>query len=171
MTCYYNFLIMRMQIILLKEEVGIMNIVRWNPYRDVNDMIRTMNRFFEDEPTARGYNREKGCWAPAVDIEENDTQVMLKAEMPGFSPEEIDISLKEDMLEIKAEAKSEEEKVEKNYIRRERRCGSFYRAFELSEGLDTANAKASYKNGLLELVIPKKVKETVPEIKIKVNQE
>lgn len=171
MTIYYNFLIMRMQIILLKEEVTIMNIVRWNPYRDVNDMIRTMNRFLEEDPLARNYNREKCCWAPAVDIEENDTQVTLKAEIPGFNPDEIDISLKEDMLEIKAETKSEEEKVEKNYIRRERRSGSFYRAFELSEGLDTANAKAGYKNGLLELVIPKKAKEAVPEIKIKVNQE
>ena len=147
-----------------------MNIVRWSPYREVTDMIRTMNRLMEDD-MPRPYTREKGCWAPAVDIEEDDKQVMIKAEMPGFAPEEIDIDLKEDRLEIKAETKVEEEKAERNYIRRERRCGSFYRAFELSEGLDTANAKASYKNGLLELVIPKKVKETVPEIKIKVNQE
>jgi len=148
-----------------------MNIVRWNPYREVNEMMRTMNRVFEEDPVLRGYNRDKGCWTPAVDIEEDEKQVVLKAEMPGFAPEEIDINLKENMLEIKAETKVEEEKAEKNFIRRERRCGSFYRAFELSEGLDVSNAKANYKNGLLELAIPKKAKETAPEFKIKVNQE
>lgn len=151
-------------------EVTIMNIVRWNPYREVTDMIRTMNRLMEED-APRSLHREKGCWAPAVDIEEDDKQVVLKAEMPGFSPEEIDIDLKEDRLEIKAETKVEEEKAEKNYIRRERRCGSFYRAFELAEGLDTVNAKASFKNGLLELTIPKKAKEAAPSFKIKVNAE
>ncbi|HOA15699.1 MAG TPA: Hsp20/alpha crystallin family protein [Bacillota bacterium] len=148
-----------------------MNIVRWNPYREVNEMIRTMNRVFEEDPIFRGYNREKDCWTPAVDIEEDEKQVVLKAEMPGFAPEEIDINLKENMLEIKAETKVEEEKSGKNFIRRERRCGSFYRAFEISDELEVANAKANYKNGLLELVIPKKAKETAPEFKIKVNQE
>ncbi len=147
-----------------------MNIVRWNPYREVTDMIRTMNRMMDDD-IPRPYTREKGCWAPAVDIEEDEKQVVLKAEMPGFSPEEIDIDLKEDRLEIKAETKVEEEKAEKNYIRRERRCGSFYRAFELAEGLDTVNAKASYKNGVLELTIPKKAKEEAPSFKLKVNAE
>lgn len=147
-----------------------MNIVRWSPYREVTDMIRTMNRLMEDD-MPRPYTREKGCWSPAVDIEEDDKQVMIKAEMPGFAPEEIDIDLKEDRLEIKAETKVEEEKTEKNYIRRERRCGSFYRAFELAEGLDTANAKANYKNGVLELTIPKKAKEEAPSFKLKVNAE
>lgn len=156
--------------LLINRGVRIMNIVRWNPYREVNDMIRNMSRIMEDD-SSRGYNSEKGCWSPAVDIEEDDKQVVLRAEMPGFAPEEIDINLKESMLEIKAETKVEEEKPERNYIRRERRCGSFYRAFELAEGLDTVNAKASYKNGVLELAIPKKAKEEAPQFKIKVNAE
>lgn len=147
-----------------------MNIVRWNPYREVNDMIRSMTRLMEDD-SYKGYDREKNCWTPAVDIEEDDKQVVLRAEMPGFAPEEIDINLKESMLEIKAETKVEEDKSAKNYIRRERRCGSFYRAFELAEGLDTANTKASYRNGVLELAIPKKAKEEAPQFKIKVNAE
>lgn len=148
-----------------------MNIVRWSPYRDVNDMFRTMSRVFEEDQALKGYSREKGCWAPAVDIEEGEQEVILRAEMPGFNPEEIDINLKADRLEIKAESKTEEEKVEKNFIRRERRCGSFYRAFELADGLDISNAKANYKNGVLELAIPKKAKEKAPEFKVKVNQE
>jgi HSP20 family protein len=155
---------------LLQKEVRIMNIIRWSPYREVDNVIRTMGRLMEDD-SLRGCNQEPGRWSPAVDIEEDEQQVLLKAEMPGFNPDEIDINLKEGMLEIKAQTNAEEEKPQKNFIRRERRCGFFYRAFELADELDISNAKATYKNGVLELVMMKKAKQIAPEFKVKVSAE
>ncbi len=75
--------------------------------------------------------------------------------MPGLEKQDIKINLIEDRLEISAETKREEEKKEKGYVYRERRAGSYYRAISLPSPVDPDNAKASYKNGVLEIKMPK----------------
>ena len=77
------------------------------------------------------------------------------AEMPGLEKEDIKINVTEDRLEISAQTKHEEKKEEKGYVYRERRSGSYYRAISLPSPVDPDNSKAAYKNGVLEIKMPK----------------
>lgn len=92
---------------------------------------------------------------PFVDIVETEKELIATAEMPGLEKEEIKINLTEDRLEISAETKYEEEKEEKGYVYRERGAGRYYRAMSLPSPVDPDNSKASYKNGVLEIKMPK----------------
>src|SRR5574341_1438439 len=124
-----------------------------------------MNRMFEEfwgRPGRRLLTSgEKGEIVPAeyrqpsIDLVETDKEIIATAEMPGLEKEDIKINLAEDRLEISAETKKEEEKKEKGYVYRERRSGSYYRAISLPSPVDPDEAKASYKNGVLEIKMPK----------------
>lgn len=147
---------------------------------DVRDDFRRfeemMNRMFEDfwgrprrqllPSGERGETLPAEYRQPFIDIAETDKEVIATAEMPGLEKEDIKINLTEDRLEISAETKKEEEKREKGYVYRERRSGSYYRAIALPSPIDPNNAQALYKNGILEIKMPKtKIKEK-KEIKV-----
>ncbi|HEX9872690.1 MAG TPA: Hsp20/alpha crystallin family protein [Candidatus Tectomicrobia bacterium] len=135
-----------------------MALARWNPNRDMmsvrDEMSRVLNEVF-----GRGASDESawvsGAWTPPVDIYETDEALVLKAELPGFSKDDISIELKENTLVIKGERKHEDEVKEGNYHRMERSYGAFQRAFMLPMTVDQEKVKASYKDGILELRLPK----------------
>jgi HSP20 family protein len=103
---------------------------------------------------------------PSIDVVETDREVIARAEMPGLDKENIKINLTEDRLEISAETNEEEEKKEKGYVYREMRSGSYYRAIALPSPVDPNNAQASYKNGILEIKMPKTEVKEKKEIKV-----
>jgi HSP20 family protein len=135
-----------------------MALARWTPYRDLMSVRDEMNRVF-NEAFGRGTNDESswfsGTWAPPVDIYETDGALVLKAELPGFSKDDISIELKENTLVIKGERKHEDEVKEGNYHRMERTYGAFQRSFVLPTTVDREKVNASYKDGILELRLPK----------------
>jgi HSP20 family protein len=135
-----------------------MALARWTPYRDVMSVRDEMNRLF-NEFFGRSTGEEgtwfSGSWTPPVDIYETDEALVLKAELPGFSKDEIGIELKENTLVIKGERKREDEMKEGNYHRVERAYGAFQRSFMLPTTVDHEKVKASYKDGILELHLPK----------------
>jgi HSP20 family protein len=135
-----------------------MALARWTPYRDVMSVRDEMNRVF-NEVFGRGTNDESswfsGTWAPAVDIYETDDALVMKAELPGFSKDDINIELKENTLVVKGERKHEDEVKEGNYHRKERMYGAFQRSFMLPATVDREKVSASYKDGILELRLPK----------------
>ncbi len=92
---------------------------------------------------------------PFIDVIETEKEVIATADMPGLEKENIKINLTEDRLEISAETEHEEKKEEKGYVYRERSSGSFYRAISLPSPVDPDNSKATYKNGVLEIEMPK----------------
>jgi len=92
---------------------------------------------------------------PFIDIIDSDKELIATAEIPGFEKEDMSINLTTDRLEISAETKKEEKKEEEGYIYRERHSGKYYRAVSLPSTIDPDNAKASYKNGVLEIKMPK----------------
>lgn len=92
---------------------------------------------------------------PFIDVVETDKEVIATAEMPGLEKEDIKINITEDRLEVSAEVRREEERKEKGYEYRERRTGAFYRSVSLPAPIDTDNSKATYKNGVLEIRMPK----------------
>jgi HSP20 family protein len=117
-----------------------------------------MNRVF-NEAFGRANNDESawfsGAWSPPVDIYETDDALVLKAELPGFSKDDINIELKDNTLVIKGERKREEEVKEGGYHRTERVYGAFQRSFMLPTTVDQEKVKAGYKDGVLELRLPK----------------
>ncbi|HSF31619.1 MAG TPA: Hsp20/alpha crystallin family protein [Candidatus Tectomicrobia bacterium] len=135
-----------------------MALARWTPYRDIMSVRDEMNRVM-NEVFGRGTNDESawvsGAWSPPVDIFETDEALVMKAELPGFSKDDISIELKDNSLVIKGERKYEDEVKEGNYHRRERAYGPFQRSFMLPTTVDQEKVKASYKDGILELRLPK----------------
>ena len=105
----------------------------------------------------------------AVDIYETDDHVVVQTAIPGVQAEDIDVSVTGDTLTIKAETKEEQEVKGENYLRRERRFGSFRRSIVLPDGLETDNVEADYTNGVLTLKFPKseEVKPKTIEVKAK----
>jgi HSP20 family protein len=135
-----------------------MALARWTPYRDILSVRDEMNRVF-NEAFGRANNEDStwhsGAWSPAVDIYETDEALVMKAELPGFTKDDIYIELKDNTLVIKGERKREDEVKEGNYHRTERMYGAFQRVFMLPTTVDQEKVKAAYKDGILELHLPK----------------
>jgi HSP20 family protein len=135
-----------------------MAIVRWNPQRDLMQMREEMDRLF-NQFLRRGEGEEatlaQGLWAPPVDIYETDDAFMLKAELPGFTKEDVSIEIHENRLIIRGERKRETEAKEDQYHRLERAYGRFERAFCLPTTVDAEQIQATFKDGVLELRLPK----------------
>ncbi len=107
-------------------------------------------------------------WSPNIDIAENDDEIIIKAEIPGIDPKDIDISIAGETLTIKGEKKEEMENKGKHYHRVERSYGSFTRAINLPAPVMTDKVKAEDHNGVLEITLPKMEKAKAKRITVKV---
>lgn len=105
-------------------------------------------------------------WAPAVDIKEEENRYVVKADLPGVSSKDIEITMENNMLTVSGQRKSEKETNEKGYHRIERSYGSFTRSFSFPQNADAEGIKASNKDGVLEIVIPKKASSLPKKIQI-----
>jgi HSP20 family protein len=141
----------------------------WRPFGELSSLRREMDRlwenFFGERPLTRMWERE---WAPSLDISETKDNFVVKAEVPGIDAKDIDISLTGDVLTIKGEKKQEREEKEEDYHLVERSYGSFYRSVRLPAEVESNKIKASYKNGILAITLPKSEKVKAKEVKIKV---
>lgn len=148
-----------------------MTLMNWDPWRDIADMRTTFNRLFgETTPgTAIAGHTVAGSWMMPVDIAETADGFLVKAELPGMKPEEIEITVADNQVTLKAQRTEEREEKGVNYIRSERRLGSFYRSFALSAPVDDTRVTATYKDGVLEVSLPKS--EAVKPKQIRVQSE
>jgi len=139
------------------------------PMRDFDRMRREMDRlwdsFFERGPRAV----ETGEWYPSLDVAETKNDIVVKAEVPGMDQKDIDISLSDGVLTIKGEKKQEREEKDENYHLVERSYGNFARSIRLPSEVMTEKINASYKNGVLKILLPKSDEAKKKEIKIKVD--
>jgi HSP20 family protein len=135
-----------------------MAIIRWDPFRDMVTLREKMNRLFEDAVTGRGEDKDitSSSWAPAVDIFENENELVLTAEIPGIDEKDVEIKIEDNTLTLKGERKFEKETKEENYHRIERSYGSFYRAFTLPQSVDAEKVQAEHENGVLKITMPKR---------------
>ncbi len=141
-----------------------------DPFDQLEGLQREMNRLFNFSlgrfpETNSIFN---GNWAPALDVYDNKDRFVIKAELPGLTRDEIDVSLEDNILTIKGEKKKNSEVKEEHYLRSERFYGSFQRSIGLPAGADAGKAKATFKDGVLELVLPKKEEAKPRQIKIDV---
>ena len=148
-----------------------MAIVRWQPFCDLMATERGFDRLFRDAfssvlPVREGELPTR-AWAPAVDICENENNIVLKAELPGVDPKDVEVRVEDNTLYLKGERKFEKDTKQENYHRIERSYGSFARSFALPNSIDAERVAAEYKDGLLTLTLPKR-EETKPKT-IKIN--
>lgn len=148
-----------------------MAIVRWDPFQDLISLQERMSRLFEQTLDRSRGEREgmvAGTWAPAVDIYETPDSIVLQAELPGLSKDDIDIQVRDNVLTLKGERRSEKEVKEGNYLRVERAYGGFQRAFTLPAAVQADKIRAVFKDGVLDVSIPKAEEAKPKQIKIDV---
>ena len=149
-----------------------MAIVRWDPFRDVVTLQDRMNRMFDQALSrTRAYDEEgltASTWAPAVDIFETAENIVMKAELPGVSRENIDIQVRDNTLTLKGERKFEREVKDENYLRIERSYGAFQRAFSLPTVIQQDKIEAVFKDGVLEVMLPKAEEAKPKQVKVEV---
>ncbi len=122
------------------------------------------DRLFEDELLPL---RGEKSWAPAFDISENEKEYIVSAELPGIDEKNLDVTISGGMLSVKGEKKQEKEEKGETYHRIERTYGSFHRSFRIPDAVQEDKVDATYKNGILKLVIPKSEGSAVKKIQIK----
>ena len=127
---------------------------KWEPFRDLVSVRADMDRLFNTFFGRLSEDRE-GFWAPALDIEETNGNLIVKAEIPGMKKEDIKVSVHDNMLTITGERKQENEKKEKTYHLIERSYGRFSRVITLPSEVDGDKVKAEYKDGILNITFAK----------------
>ncbi len=139
-------------------EEMIMNIVKYDPFREFLGLQDEMNRLFKGVVPAAA-NREDmlgGAWAPKVDIFENKDNLVLEAELPGMTRDDFELSFENNVITLKGERKFEKKTENDNYHRVERSYGAFTRSFTLPHTVTPEGAKAEFNNGILHVSLPKR---------------
>jgi HSP20 family protein len=130
-------------------------LVRWEPFRELaslqGEMSRLMNGLF-DSP---GANRQTQSWVPTLDVWETENELVYAFDLPGIPEEKISIEVSDDTLTISAERERTVNESSDRYFRFERRYGTFSRAVGLPQGVDESQISANYKDGVLEVHVPK----------------
>jgi HSP20 family protein len=136
-----------------------MALIRWEPAREINSLQQEVNRLFNtffDAPAAGGAaNGPARRWVPAMDLIETEDHFVLRADLPGLSESDVDLSLEENVLTLKGERKVEHESRGEGFYRLERSAGAFSRSLTLPEGVDGDAITATFDKGVLEVRIPK----------------
>jgi HSP20 family protein len=142
-------------------------LTRYNPFRDLEEFTGlrmfedTVNRLLNEPASTRP-------WAPPVDIMESENELVIKADLPEIDLKDVDIRLENNQLSLKGERKFESKKENGGYHRIERSYGSFVRYFTLPNTVDTEKVNASYRDGVLTIVIPKKEAAKPRQVKVEV---
>jgi HSP20 family protein len=149
-------------------EVINMNVVKYDPFRDLRNLQDEMTRLFTGVMPA-SYNREEmthGAWAPSVDIYEDKDRLFLEAELPGMTRDDFDISVENNVITLRGERKFEKKTDGDNYHRVERSYGSFTRSFTLPQTVTADGATADFENGVLRVSLPKREETKARKIEI-----
>ncbi len=155
-----------------------MSIERFHPLQELEAMKREMDRIWHDvffppgpevDLTKKKTEREQGVATPAIDIIDRDDSVLIKAEMPGVKKEDLSVSVEKDILTVRGTLKEETGKETDRYTYSERRYSSFSRSLSLPANVKHEDIKATLKDGILHITLPKVVEEQPRKIKIDVS--
>ncbi len=143
-----------------------MTIIRWDPFKNITTLQDRINRLFEDAFPQPQTADDLCAWRPLVDIYETENGVVIQADLPGVSREEVSLEVKENILILKGERLGDAEAKEEQYYRRERGIGTFHRAFTLRHSIAPETIKASMKNGVLKIEVPKPEQEKPHQVRV-----
>lgn len=143
----------------------------YNPFQELEKIQNEIGRLFGSSLSKKGESGVETIlesWSPAMDVIENKDSYVIKADLPGLTKDQIDVSIDKDVLTIKGEKKQEEKVEKENYLRSERFEGIYYRSVSLPSNVDTSNIKAEYQNGTLQLTLPKKEESKPKQVRLEV---
>jgi HSP20 family protein len=138
-------------------------ITRWDPYQQIADIHRELERTFG---RMAGDGRSQRGWMPTVDIEQTDEEIVLKLDLPGMRREDVSIEVRDHTLIVTGERREEKEDKHEGYITRERIFGRFTRSFMLPEGVDPDQVRASFEDGVLRVRVPRPQESQPKQIQI-----
>ena len=148
-----------------------MNLVRFDPFRELEEMSSRLSRFF-GQPATRRPGEEDGAffadWAPAIDLQETDKEYLLKADLPDVKKDDVKIDVRDGVLTVEGERKQEKEEKGKKFHRIERSYGKFVRRMALPTDVDDQQIAAEFKDGVLSVHLPKSASAKPRAIDIKV---
>lgn len=143
-----------------------MTLVRWNPWQELNTIQRQLNRIFEDDMLPSTVLDRAFVKVPAAELHETDEAVYLKLEIPGIEAKDIDLQVTDKAVYISGERKSATKTEEKGTVKSEFHYGKFQRVIPLPTRIQNTNVKAEYKDGILNLTLPKAEEEKNKVVKI-----
>jgi HSP20 family protein len=123
-------------------------LTRWDPFGELSELRARFDRMFDQ------FDGRERVWTPAIDVERDDGNLVIHADLPGIKPEEVRIDVEDDILTVSGEHQESKEEKDKNYVRRERRYGSFCRSMALPAGVDATKIEAKTHDGVVEVTIP-----------------
>ena len=148
-----------------------MALVKWDPFRDAAELQNRINRMFDE---SFGRSRESDiemnvrAWRPAVDIYDAENGIVVAVELPGVSKESVSVEVKDDVLTLKGERLADPAVSEDSYYRRERLFGPFKRSFTLHQNVKPDQIKATFKDGILQIEIPRPMQEQPKQVPVNV---
>jgi HSP20 family protein len=148
-----------------------MTLVKWDPFRELEEMSNHINRLFVRPSAWQAQGKEAmtvADWTPTVDISETEGEYQIKAELPEVRKEDVKITVEDGVLTIQGERRQETEEKTKKFHRVERSYGRFVRSFALPDSVDEIGVKAIYTDGVLNLRLPKSEKAKPKQIEVKV---
>jgi len=149
-----------------------MSIVRWDPFRDVTTLQDRINRIFNESfGRSRDFEDEVSLydWRPAVDIYETDDGIVLKVELPGINKADVSVEVKDNVLTLKGERLLDPAIKDDQYYRKERSFGKFNRSFSLQEQIKSDLIKASFKDGILTIEVPRPEEEKPKQVTVNID--
>jgi HSP20 family protein len=132
-----------------------MAIVRWEPFRELAALQSEMSRWMNQATPGSGGNGQSSSWLPAVDVWETDDELMLSFDLPGIPEDKISVELDDNVLTVSGERERAQESSGERFYRYERRFGAFSRSVTLPAGVDESQIKADYRDGVLEVRVPR----------------
>lgn len=148
-----------------------MAIVRWEPFNNISRLQDRINRMFEEAFSSTSHLHEElstCAWKPNVDVYEDDEGTVIMADLPGVPKERITLEVKDNVLTLSGERGEGDPLPVERYVRRERDCGTFRRSFSMQATVDPASVSARFKDGVLEIRIPKPEREKARKVPIAV---
>lgn len=136
-------------------------LTEWRPFSDFAEIRHRLDQAFRD------ISNTPGGWSPSVDVVKHDGDLVLRADLPGIKPDEVKIEVEGDVLTVSGEHREEKEEKKENYVRRERRFGSFSRSMVLPHGVKPDDIEAKSEDGVLEVTIPMPREEEKQTIEVK----
>lgn len=149
-----------------------MNLVKWDPFKELEEVSTRLNRLFGRAPVRTESNQEMlamADWSPSVDISETDTAYLIKGEIPGVDKGDVKVSIENGMITMRGERKLEKEEKGKKFHRIERSYGSFVRSFRMPDDVDESAIKAEFKDGMISVTLPKSAKTKAKAIEVSVS--
>lgn len=140
-----------------------MAIMRWDPFGEVLKMQRDMDRIFSRMGTGEGGSATVTAWMPRINVKQSGDDIAVHVELAGIGPDDVDIEVTDGVLTIKGERKAQTEREDEGWLVRESSFGSFERSMVLPEGVDPASIKAEFKDGMLEVHVPKALEAARPK--------